>query len=65
MMMERREKFETDRDIKHFAEVQLWLKQVRSMWHLGLIVSQTGHFPQASVTAAALNESRKLHFCYL
>lgn len=50
--MGRKGEFEKDRDIKHFAEVKLWLKQVRCVWHLGLNVSQTGHFPQASVTCS-------------
>lgn len=52
----------TERDIKHFAAVQLWLEQVRCMWHLGLIVSQTGRFPQASVTCSCPEWKQEIAF---
>lgn len=60
--MGRRKTFEKDRDIKHFASVQLWLKQVRCMWHLGLILSQTGHLPQASVTCSCPEWKQEIAF---
>lgn len=42
--------------------MQLWLKQVRCMWHLGLIVSQTGHFPQATVTCSCPEWKQEIAF---
>lgn len=42
--------------------MQLWLKQVRCMWHLGLIVSQRGHFPQATVTCSCPEWKQEIAF---